>query len=214
MYNSRVFRIRTGLRQLRTFLPSILRINNDYLRLMAHIDRGLVTVGEHTYGYPVIYSWDDSTKLSIGKFCSIAKGVTFLLGGEHRLDWVTTYPFNVFSESWPSGKGIIGHPKTKGDITVGNDVWIGQDAMILSGVTIGDGAVIAARSVVVRDVEPYSVVGGNPIKFIKYRFSPSEIEDLLQLKWWNWPSVKIEKNIALLLGPPSILLSDRKSKRI
>jgi acetyltransferase-like isoleucine patch superfamily enzyme len=154
-------------------------------------------IGEWSYGKPLIVDWGQESTLSVGKFCSIADGVRILLGGEHRPDWVTTYPFNIFFEE---AKSIGGHPKTKGNVTIGNDVWIGRDAMILSGVTIGDGAVVAAGSIVVKDVEPYSIVGGNPAKQIRFRFSPETIEALLAIQWWNWPESKIVESLPMLLS--------------
>jgi len=114
-------------------------------------------IGEWTYGYPVIKSWREGTTLRIGRFCAIADGVTILLGGEHRVDWATTYPFSrLFKEA----RQYTGHPRSKGDVVIGHDVWIGNDALILSGVNVGNGAVVAAGSVVAHDVAPYSIVGG------------------------------------------------------
>lgn len=139
-------------------------------------------IGDYTYGEPIID--DFGSQLTIGKFCSIARGVTIILGGEHNTHWASTYPFNVLFETQ---KHIQGHPATKGDILIGNDVWIGTEAIILSGVTIGDGAVVAARSVVAKNVAPYSIVGGNPAKEIKKRFDENTIHRLLAYKWWNAP---------------------------
>ena len=158
----------------------------------------LVEIGDYTYGKPQIMHWGEDAKLKIGKFCSIADRVTIFLGGNHRLDWITTYPFSALSQEWPEAKDIKGHPRTKGDVIIGNDVWIGFGATIMSGVTIGDGAVIGAMSVVAKNVEPYSIVGGNPIKEIKKRFSENEIEKLLEIKWWNWPLEKIKRNTKIL----------------
>ena len=141
-------------------------------------------IGEHTYGHPEVLSWDDKTRLTIGKYCSIAEGVTIILGGGHRVDWVTTYPLSVFFDELGSCEG---HPLTKGDLEIGHDVWVGYGATILSGIHIGDGAVIAARAVVTRDVPPYAIVAGNPARIIKYRFDTETIAELLELKWWNWP---------------------------
>lgn len=153
------------------------------------------SIGDYTYGNFKVISWDDKTKLKIGKFCSIAEGVKFLLGGEHRSDFVTTYPFNALLENF---KYIEGHPHTKGDIIIGNDVWIGSDAKILSGVKIGDGAIIGANSLVTKDVPPYSIVGGTPAKFIKYRFSDEIIEKMLNVKWWDFKEEELVKVIPLL----------------
>lgn len=153
-------------------------------------------VGEWTYGNPTIRSWREGATLKIGRFCSIADGVIILLGGEHRVDWVTTHPVNILF----GVKRVAGLPRTKGDVVIGNDVWIGREALILSGVTIGNGAVIAARSVVTEDVLPYAIVAGNPAKFIRFRFKKSIIADLQKIAWWNWPMSKIEEAWPLLLS--------------
>lgn len=142
-----------------------------------------VHVGDFTYGIPNVRSWGEGTKCEIGKFCSIADNVVIMLGGNHRTDWVTTYPFNCLFSDFSY---IKGHPSSKGDVIIGNDVWLASNTVILSGVTIGDGAVIAANTVVVKDVPPYSVVGGNPGKVIKKRFSKKIISQLESMKWWDW----------------------------
>ena len=154
-------------------------------------------IGDWTYGTPQVFSWREGTTLKIERFCSIADGVIILLGGEHRIDWVTTYPF---SKLFPKARGFTGHPRSRGDVIIGNDVWIGTDALILSGVEIGNGAVIAARSVVTEDVAPYSIMAGNPAKHIKFRFSESIIDDLQKIAWWDWPLSKIEEAWPLLLS--------------
>jgi acetyltransferase-like isoleucine patch superfamily enzyme len=155
-------------------------------------------IGEGTYGKPHIYDWSEGSKLIIGKYTAIADEVTIILGGNHRMDWVSMYPFPALSDEWPEAQNIKGHPWTKGDVVIGSDVWIGNGATILSGVNIGDGAVIAARAVVVKDVPPYSIVGGNPAKIIKYRFSEPTIKQLLRIAWWNWPKEKIAKHVKTL----------------
>src|SRR5208282_2533764 len=159
-----------------------------------------VSVGEHTYGNPEILHWGEPARLTIGKFCSIGRQVVILLGGNHRSDWITTYPFPdpILSTKWPGASEIRGHPATKGDVYVGNDVWIGYGATILSGTRIGDGAVIGARAVVSNDVPPYTIVVGNPAKPVKKRFSDPQIADLLRIKWWDWPTEKIRLNLGLL----------------
>ena len=126
-------------------------------------------IGKHTYGKPKVFDWNDGGKLIIGDYCSIADGVTILLGGNHRHEWVTTYPFSTtdFNDTWPEASDISGQPWSKGNVEIGNDVWIGYGATILSGVVIGDGAVIAAGSMVVHNVDPYSIVAGNPARLIK-----------------------------------------------
>lgn len=154
-------------------------------------------IGKWTYGNPKIRSWGEGATLRIGAFCSIAEGVKIFLGGEHRVDWVTTFPFSVL---WKSGFGIHGHPKTKGDVIIGNDVWIGADCVIMSGVAIGDGAVLGARTVVTRDIPPYVIATGNPVRVVKKRFDDLTIDRLLDLKWWEWEDERIEKALPLLLS--------------
>ncbi|CAB0674310.1 Chloramphenicol acetyltransferase [Corynebacterium diphtheriae] len=136
-------------------------------------------------------------RLIIGKFCSIASGVTFNVGGSqrHRKDWISTYPFHyMFREDQEIADGYY----KIGDTIVGNDVWIGYEAMIMPGVTIGDGVIIAARAVVTRDVEPYSVVGGIPAKLISKRFDDETIASLLDIAWWNFDLEDIKKMMPLL----------------
>ena len=154
-----------------------------------------VTIGDYTYGDFEIREWDNKTKLKIGKFCSIASGVIFLLGGEHRSDFITTYPFNALIKNF---NYIEGHPHTKGNINIGNDVWIGSEVKILSGVNIGDGAIIGANSIVTKNVPPYAIVAGNPAKIVKYRFDKITIEKLLKIKQWDFEEKEIIKIIPLL----------------
>lgn len=154
-------------------------------------------IGDWTYGSPAILEFGDGGSLRMGKFCSIAADVTILLGGEHRHDWVTTYPFNVVCEE---ARSFRGHPKSKGPVVIGNDVWICRGATILSGVTIGDGAVVAAGSVAVSDVSPYSIVAGNPARLIRSRFSEQQIATLLEIRWWDWPIERIREAWPLLLN--------------
>jgi acetyltransferase-like isoleucine patch superfamily enzyme len=153
-------------------------------------------VGVGTYGKPEVISWRDGTGLEIGSFCSISDTVKIMLGGEHRTDWVTTYPF---SQLYPDAAEFKGHPHTKGDVVIGHDVWIGYGALILSGVRIGNGAVVAARSVVRSDVEPYSIVAGNPARQVKFRFDERTVAALQKIAWWNWPLPEIKAAWPLLL---------------
>lgn len=153
--------------------------------------------GRESYGNPKIRSWGEGATLKIGSFTSIAAGVQIFLGGEHRTDWVTTFPFNVL---WEEGKNISGHPKTKGDVLIGNDVWIATEAIIMSGVTIGDGAVIGARAVVTKDVPPYAIAAGNPAVVVKNRFNDETIQRLLVIKWWDWSDHRIKEALPLLLN--------------
>ncbi len=139
-------------------------------------------------------------KLIIGKFCMIASDVKFIMNGaNHLTNALTSYPFAIFGNGWEKAMEGKSYPR-KGDINIGNDVWIGYNATIMSGVTIGDGAIIATNSTVARDVEPYSIVGGNPAKEIKKRFPEEKIAKLLKLKWWDWEIEKITKNVRNLTG--------------
>jgi virginiamycin A acetyltransferase len=135
-------------------------------------------------------------KLIIGKFCAIAQNVKFIMNGaNHKINSISTYPFSIFSNGWEKVTPEIHDLPYKGDTVVGNDVWIGYEALIMPGVKIGDGAIIAARSVVTADVAPYTVVGGNPARLIKPRFPPETIKTLLEIEWWNWDAEKISKNL-------------------
>lgn len=152
-------------------------------------------IGEWTYGSPQVLSWGEGATLKIGRFCSIAEDVVIFLGGEHRTDWIATYPFSVF---FPEAKAISGHPKTKGDVIIGNDVWIARGVRILSGVKIGNGAVIGAGSVVAKDIPPYAIIVGNPSRILRYRFPPDIVERLERLQWWDWDYDKIVSALQLL----------------
>ena len=139
-------------------------------------------------------------KLIIGKFCMIASDVTFIMnGGNHLTDAVTTYPFAIFGEDWKGAMDGKQYPN-KGDLVIGNDVWIGYNATLMAGVTIGDGAIIATNATVTRDVAPYTIVGGNPAKEIRKRFADAEIDRLLELRWWDWPPERITQQLHLLTG--------------
>lgn len=137
-------------------------------------------------------------KLIIGKFCMIASGVKFIMNGaNHLTNAISSYPFAIFGNGWEHAMNGKAYPN-KGNIQIGNDVWIGHNATIMAGVTIGDGAIIATNSTVIKDVAPYSIVGGNPAKEIKKRFSNQTIEKLLALQWWHWDIEKITDNIQIL----------------
>lgn len=144
------------------------------------------------YHYPINHD-----RLTIGKFCSIACGAKFIFNcANHTLKSLSTYTFPLFSEEWDLPKAeVFTAWDNKGDIIIGNDVWIGYDAVIMAGIHIGDGAIIGTRAVVTKDVEPYSIVGGVPAKEIRKRFAPDVVAKLLELKWWNWPSEKIKNHI-------------------
>jgi acetyltransferase-like isoleucine patch superfamily enzyme len=149
-----------------------------------------VSIGSYTYGSPKFLMWSDTDRISIGSFCSIADEVVIIAGGEHNQNWVTTYPLRIGFGNELSN--LDGHPKSKGAISIGHDVWIGYGATILSGVSVGSGAIIGARSVVTKNIPSYAVVAGNPAKIIKYRFSKRQIKKLLEINWWEWPIEKIE----------------------
>lgn len=144
------------------------------------------------YQYPINHD-----RLIIGRFCSIACGAKFLLNSaNHTMNSLSTYPFPLFFEEWGLEKKDVAKAwDQKGDIVIGNDVWIGFDAVILAGVTIGDGAIIGTRAVVTKDVPPYTIAGGLPAKTIRKRFDDETILELLKIKWWNWPDEKIARNI-------------------
>lgn len=156
-------------------------------------------IGEGTYGEAYIYSWGEGAVAEIGAYTSFAFGVKILLGGGHTVDWATTYPFSVV---WPGTIAAFpGHPRTNGDVKIGNDVWVGAEALILSGVTIGDGAVIAARAVVTHNVPPYAIVGGNPARVIRERFDAVIVKRFLEIKWWSWDRERIARALPFLLNP-------------
>lgn len=141
----------------------------------------------------VLFNWPEfGDSLYIGKFCSIASGVQFIMGSaNHRISSISTYPFNVFGGAWAENTPPhLSQLPFKGDTVIGNDVWIGRDSVIMPGVKIGDGAIIAAYSVVVKDIEPYTVAGGNPARPIKKRFDEELIELLLKLQWWDFEPEK------------------------
>lgn len=147
------------------------------------------------YHYPINHD-----KLQIGKFCSIACGAKFLFNSaNHTLSSLSTYPFPLFFEEWGlEKKDVTNAWDNKGDIVIGNDVWIGYEAVVLAGVTIGDGAIVGTRAVVTKNVPPYTIVGGVPAKPIKKRFSEETISALLEIQWWNWSKERIARNIGAI----------------
>jgi virginiamycin A acetyltransferase len=140
-------------------------------------------------------------RLIIGKFCAIASGVKFIMNGaNHPLSGLSTYPFFAFGSGWEKVAPDIPVLPTKGDTVIGNDVWIGYESLVMPGVRIGNGAIVASRSVVVSDVEPYTIVGGNPARSIKRRFSDEVIIELQQLGWWNWPVEQITQSLEFIVS--------------
>lgn len=174
-----------------------------------------IIVGDYTYyddnndptsfeKHNVLFNYPEfGDRLIIGKFCAIASGTTFIMGAaNHRIDSVTTYPFHVFGGAWEEQTPEhLSQLPFKGDIIIGNDVWIGRESVIMPGVKIGDGSIIGAYSVVTKDVPAYSVVGGNPARFIKKRFDDEMIEVLLELKWWDFEPEKLVDFLPLLCDP-------------
>jgi virginiamycin A acetyltransferase len=169
-----------------------------------------ISIGDYTYfddprhgpnkfeEYNVLYNYDFSkVKLVIGKFCAIAAETKFILTGDHKLDAISTYPFPILGHGWESAFNVYDLP-VKGHIVVGNDVWFGYDSLIKNGVTIGNGTIIAARAVVVKDVPAYSIVAGNPAKVVKMRFEDKTIEHLQKIAWWDWNIEKINKHLKLI----------------
>lgn len=174
------------------------------------ITRSNIIVGDYTY-YDDIGGAEDferhvthhyeflGDKLIIGRFCAIAKGIEFVMNGaNHRMKSVSTYPFNIMGGGWEKFTPSPDDLPFKGDTVVGNDVWIGQNVTVMPGVHIGDGAIIAANSVVAKDVPPYCIAGGNPCRIIRKRFDEELIDYLLKLKWWNWDADKISRNMQAL----------------
>lgn len=170
-----------------------------------------IIVGDYTYydDFEDVHNFEKNVKyhfdfindqLIIGKFCMIASDVQFIMNGANHLTQAfSTYPFAIFGAGWEGAMEGKTYPH-KGNITIGNDVWIGYKATIMAGVTIGDGAIIATNATVVKDVPPYSIVGGNPAQVLKKRFSEETIEQLLTLQWWDWPIEKITANLQQLTG--------------
>ena len=167
---------------------------------LAHLRRlekkGRVIRGIGTYGVPTIWTFphEPNTKLIIGKYSAV--GGTHLLGGQHAVKHVSSYPFRIH---WGmEGAGQDGNPAVRGDIVIGSDVWVTFGSYTLSGVTIGDGAVVATGSIVTKDVPPYAIVGGNPAKVIKFRHTEEQIAALLEIKWWDWPEEEIRRAVPYL----------------
>jgi acetyltransferase-like isoleucine patch superfamily enzyme len=174
------------------FLP----VKDDPTRLLLTSRKDLheYRIGEWSYGPLRVVRGSVSASLSIGKFCSFAADTSVFLGGEHDTMHVTTYPLSYFL----GGKDRYAHSRSKGNVAIGNDVWVGRGATILSGVSIADGAVIGAESLVASDVPAYSIVAGNPARLVKKRFSEETISELLRIAWWDWPEAKIRAEMTRL----------------
>jgi virginiamycin A acetyltransferase len=181
--------------------------SKDFIFLKNFITNPNIQVGDHTYyndeKNPQNFEKENVkfaffSKLIIGKFCQIAQGTTFILNdANHSMEGFSTYPFSVFPDEWSNYEPTF---TKKGDTFIGNDVWFGHNSSVMPGVTIGNGAIIAAFSVVTKDVPPFSIVGGNPGKVIRKRFSQEIIEELEDIQWWNWEHKKITENIKAIVG--------------
>jgi acetyltransferase-like isoleucine patch superfamily enzyme len=196
---------RSAVRWVASRLPvpikRLLRGQRELPSVQDLIRAGQVSVGRHTYPQipPVICYMGDTAKVRIGAFTSIAAGCEILIGGEHIPEWVTTFPLRI--QFGLPGKFSDGLPRSKGDITIGNDVWLGMNATVLSGVNIGDGVVVAAGAVVTADVPPYAIVGGVPAKLLRFRFSPEQIKGLLEIAWWDWTDDEVRERCDDLSSP-------------
>ena len=158
------------------------------------------------YHYPFV-----GDKLIIGKFCALARNVKFIMNGaNHTISGHSTFPFFIFGGGWESVTPEPGDLPYKGDTIVGNDVWIGYDSLVMPGVKIGDGAIVASRSVVVQDVPAYSLVGGNPAKLIRLRFTEDVVSQLLEIRWWDWPADKITRNLKAITNADLSSLREAK----
>jgi virginiamycin A acetyltransferase len=170
-----------------------------------------IEIGDYTYyddfenvenfekNVKYLFDFSDG-KLIIGKFCMIASDVKFIMNGaNHLTEALTSYPFAIFGEGWEGAMDGKTYP-SKGDLVVGNDVWIGYNATLMAGITVGHGAIIAANAVVTKNVDPYTIVGGNPAREIRKRFTTEKIDQLLKLKWWDWDAEKITANVHNLTG--------------
>ena len=179
------------------------------------VHEGLVERGEHSYGTPRIYVDRDNDgqpvggRLFIGPYCSMAGNVRIFLGGNHRHDWISTYPFRLM---WGmEGAWTDGHPASRGDVRIGADVWIGEGATIMSGVDIGHGAVVGATATVTSNVRPYAIVVGNPAREVRRRFDDASVDFLLQLRWWEWPEERVRRMVPILCSSDVQALRDATS---
>ncbi|TXM68926.1 CatB-related O-acetyltransferase [Methylobacterium sp. WL120] len=156
------------------------------------------SIGAYSYGRPKVRFAESGRRLTIGRYCSIADKVEILLGGDHRLDWASTYPFAAMRGLWPEADAPADYHASRGDVSIGHDVWLGSGCMILSGVTVGHGAVVAARAVVAHDVPPYAVVAGNPARVVRTRFDEAMVADLVACAWWDLPHATVARLVPLL----------------
>lgn len=156
------------------------------------------SIGAYSYGRPKIRFAGSGRGLTIGRYCSIADKVEILLGGDHRLDWASTYPFAAMRGLWPEADAPADYHASRGDVSIGHDVWLGSGCLILSGVAVGHGAVVAARAVVTRDVPPYAIVAGNPARIVRTRFDDETVAALVACAWWDLPHAQVSALVPLL----------------
>lgn len=169
-------------------------------RAAALIEAGILTMGDYSYYAPSVHVFaGDTSVVRVGKFSSIAADSHFFVGGAHRTDWVTSYGLRAVFDL--PGKYEDGTPASRGDIEVGHDCWIALESVVLSGITIGTGAVVATRSVVTKDVRPYAMVAGNPAREVARRFPDHQVDALLRIAWWDWPIDQILEHVAELSSP-------------
>ncbi len=179
--------------------PKLKTNTNSYIQYTKDtIQHPNFEAGDYTYGSVLIRWLIHDEKVRIGKFCSLSQNIEVLMSGNHPIDTVSCYPFAALPDIWPGAVGKC--PYGKGDVTIGNDVWIGKNTVIIGGATISDGAVIGANTVVAGYIPPYAVAVGNPARIIKYRFDEETIKMLLEVKWWDWPIEKIQRNVHILSG--------------
>lgn len=171
------------------------KLHRGRAKFYARYEKYNYRMGQGSYGLPVVHDWHEGSSLSIGAFTSIADDVHIFLGGHHRIDWISSFPFPAFM---PEISHIENYGGTKGDVVIGNDVWLASGCTILSGVTVGDGAVVAARAVVTKSVAPFSIVGGNPAQVIGWRFDEKTRTMLLDAAWWAWSENEIRQVVPLL----------------
>lgn len=183
--------------------------NETRIHLEKLVRRYGFSIGAYSYGRPKVRFPDSGRRLTIGRYCSIADKVEILLGGDHRLDWVSTYPFAAMRGLWPKAEAPADYHASRGDVAIGHDVWLGSGCMILSGVTVGHGAVVAARAVVTRNVPPYAVVAGNPARIVRHRFEPAQVERLLACAWWDLPHAEVARLVPLLQSGQVEALAER-----
>lgn len=191
----RATRRKVGQMKRRILLPTARRLDE-------RPDLAMFDIGRHSWGHLTVANRNAGCALKVGQFCSFAFGTEVLLGGEHRTDYVTTYRFGSYSpfdQTYPHAHGQSA--VARGDITIGNDVWIGHRAMVLSGVVLGDGVVVGAGSVVRQGAPPYAIVVGNPARVAGFRFSPEQIEALLRIRWWDWSEEQITGALGLMMSP-------------